>query len=263
MKIVIICTFSFLILLISGCSNYKTPGVYRIDIQQGNDITQEMISQLKPDMSKSQVTYILGTPLIIDTFNPDRWDYLYSFRPGNGLREQRNITIYFKKDKLDYLTGDIRTATVDELIPVLRIDSNVIVPFTDKKISFFSEMKKTIGIEVEPDENISQHKRNLLNDRPVPIPKKSGSLINRIVDSISSLKIQNSAQELNSKESSLLKRFISLSKDEIIEEKVVSALNKRLETKQPLPSVTLAKDLGFFDQLKNAIGLGSSDTPLD
>ena len=55
MKIVIIYTFSFLTLLISGCSSYKIPGVYRIDIQQGNDITQEMISQLKPDMSKSQV----------------------------------------------------------------------------------------------------------------------------------------------------------------------------------------------------------------
>ena len=123
-------------------------------------------------------------------------------------------------------------------------------------------MKKTIGIEVEPDENTSQHKRDFLNNRPVPIPKKSASFIDHIVDSMSSRKIQNSAQELNSKESSLLKRFISLGKDEIIEEKVASASNKRPETKEPTPSVTLAKDPGFFDQLKNAIGLGSY-TPLD
>jgi outer membrane protein assembly factor BamE len=164
MKIVIIYTFSFLVLLISGCSNYKTPSVYRIDIQQGNDITQEMISQLKQDMSKSQVAYVMGTPLIIDTFNPDRWDYLYSFRPGNGLREQRNITIYFKQDKLDRLTGDTRIATSDELTPALRIDSNVIVPLSDKKIGFFNDLKQTIGIEERSIESTSQKKHDLFTN---------------------------------------------------------------------------------------------------
>jgi|TARA_B100000795_G_scaffold197078_1_gene151080 outer membrane protein assembly factor BamE len=261
MKIVIIYTFSFLILLLSGCSNYKTPSVYRIDIQQGNDITQEMISQLEPDMSKSQVAYVMGTPLIIDTFNPDRWDYLYSFRPGNGLREQRNITIYFKQDKLDYLSGNTRIATLDELVPVLRIDSNVIVPLTDKKIGFFNEMKQTIGIQDEPDENTSQQKRDLFNNRPVPIPKKSAGLIDRIVDSIGSSISQTTTQKVDSKKSSLLKRFISLDKDESDAEKRSSSISEPPEIKEPLATVTKDSELSIFDQVKNAIGFTASTPP--
>jgi outer membrane protein assembly factor BamE len=227
MKIVIIYTFSFLVLLISGCSNYKTPNVYRIDIQQGNDITQEMISQLKQNMSKSQVAYVMGTPLIIDTFNPDRWDYLYSFRPGNGLREQRNITIYFKQDKLDRLTGDTRIATSDELTPALRIDSNVIVPLSDKKIGFFNDLKQTIGIEERSIESTSQKKHDLFKNKPIPVPKKSTGLIDRIIDAIGAPVIQTTTQKVDATKPSLLRRFISLGKDE-----------NDAEIKEPLGTVT-------------------------
>ena len=86
MKTVLIYTFSFFVLFLSGCTKDKIPGVYRINIQQGNDITQDMVSQLKPGMTKNQVAYVMGTPLIIDTFHPNRWDYIYSFHPGNGER---------------------------------------------------------------------------------------------------------------------------------------------------------------------------------
>jgi outer membrane protein assembly factor BamE len=57
---------------------------YRIDIRQGNYITQEMVAQLKPGMSRDQVRFILGTPLVADIFHADRWDYIYSFKPGRG-----------------------------------------------------------------------------------------------------------------------------------------------------------------------------------
>ena len=86
MKTVLIYTFSFFVLFLSGCTKDKIPGVYRINIQQGNDITQDMVSQLKPGMTKNQVAYVMGTPLIIDTFHPNRCDYIYSFHPGNGER---------------------------------------------------------------------------------------------------------------------------------------------------------------------------------
>ena len=262
MKTVIIYTFSFLVLLISGCSNYKTPYVYRIDIQQGNDITQEMISQLKPDMSKSQVAYVLGTPLIVDTFNPDRWDYLYSFLPGNGLREQRNITIYFKQDKLDYLTGDTRTATRDELTPVPRIDSNVIVPLSDKKISFFNDLKQTLGIEDRPVESISEQKRDLFKNRPIPVPKKSTGFIDRIVNTIGSPAIQTTTQKVDATKPSLLRRFISLGKDENDTEKISTALSESAKIKEPPAAVTTDKKLSIFEQVLNAVGL-TADTPLD
>ena len=256
MKTVIIYTFSFLILLISGCSSYNTPFVYRIDIQQGNTITQEMISQLKLDMSKSQVAYVMGTPLIIDTFNPDRWDYLYSFRPGNGEREQRNITIYFKQDKLDFISGDTRTASRDELTPVLRIDSNVIVPLSDKKVGFFNDLKQTIGIEDKPLENASEQKPDLFKQKPIPVPINSIGLIDNIVDTLGIRKIQSTAQKVDAKESSLLKRFIGSGKDENPAEEISSTPSKPLKTREPPANVNNKKELGFFDQVKNAIGLG-------
>src|SRR5690606_17744119 len=65
-------------LAIAGCS---FPGVYKIDIQQGNVVTQDMINQLRPGMTRRQVRFIMGNPMITDTFHPNRWDYLYSIQP--------------------------------------------------------------------------------------------------------------------------------------------------------------------------------------
>ncbi|MCK5867607.1 MAG: outer membrane protein assembly factor BamE, partial [Mycoplasmataceae bacterium] len=115
MKIFLIYTFSVLIILLSGCNKDKIPGVYRIDIQQGNLITQDMINQVKPGMSKSQIKFVLGTPLLIDTFHPDRWDYLYSFHPGNGDREQRRLSLFFNAGNLTTVRGNTRTVAVADL----------------------------------------------------------------------------------------------------------------------------------------------------
>jgi len=90
--------------LVSACSDF--PGVYKIDIPQGNVITQEMIDQLRPGMTESQVRYIMGTPLVTDTFSPGRWDYLYSFKPGGEPRVQERVSLYFEEGKLTRLTGD-------------------------------------------------------------------------------------------------------------------------------------------------------------
>jgi outer membrane protein assembly factor BamE len=86
----------------------RIPGVkpYRIDIQQGNFISQDMIGQLKPGMSKEQVRLTLGTPLLTDIFHADRWDYVYwRERPGEK-REQRKLTVFFEDGKLMRLDGD-------------------------------------------------------------------------------------------------------------------------------------------------------------
>jgi len=152
MKTFLIYTFSVFLLIISGCSKDKIPGVYRIDIQQGNDVTQEMINKLKPDMTKNQVAYILGTPLLIDTFHPDRWDYIYSFHPGNGKREQRRITLYFNDDKLDHIEGNTRTVPREQLTEADRSDKNIVVPLNEKKTGFFQGLMNSVGLgEEEPD----------------------------------------------------------------------------------------------------------------
>jgi len=94
------------LMLLAGCQYFQFPGVHKIDIQQGNIVTQEMIDQLKPGMSQRQVRYIMGNPLIEDTFNPDRWDYFYSMIPASGEPTKERISIYFKGDTLSHFSGD-------------------------------------------------------------------------------------------------------------------------------------------------------------
>lgn len=100
---------------LAGCS---FPGVYKIDIQQGNVVTQDMIDQLRPGMTQRQVRFIMGTPLVTDTFNPNRWDYLYSIQPGGGSRQQERVTLNFdRQGRLAGLSGDYRPgASRDEAI---------------------------------------------------------------------------------------------------------------------------------------------------
>ena len=83
---------------------------YRMDIQQGNYISQDMVSQLKIGMTKEQVRYVLGTPLVADIFHADRWDYVFwRERPGAKL-EQRKLTVFFEDGKLMRLDGDTVSA---------------------------------------------------------------------------------------------------------------------------------------------------------
>ncbi|MFV0454775.1 MAG: outer membrane protein assembly factor BamE [Pseudomonas sp.] len=89
---------------LAGCS---FPGVYKVDIQQGNVVTQDMIDQLRPGMTRSQVRFIMGSPLITDTFHASRWDYLYSIQSGGGQRQQERVSLVFNEsDQLAGLAGD-------------------------------------------------------------------------------------------------------------------------------------------------------------
>src|SRR5262245_25780388 len=78
-----------------------------MDIQQGNYISQEMVSQLKIGMTKEQVRYLLGTPLVADIFHADRWDYVYYKDPRRGTREGRKIAVVFENGKLARVLGDV------------------------------------------------------------------------------------------------------------------------------------------------------------
>ena len=99
--------------LVASCSFVPTiPGVtpYRIEIQQGNYISHEMVGQLKPGMSKEQVRLTLGTPLLNDVFHADRWDYVYWREKPGTKREQRKLTVFFEDGKLTRLDGDVVAA---------------------------------------------------------------------------------------------------------------------------------------------------------
>ena len=91
----------------SGSKLISFPGAYKIDIQQGNVITREMVNQLRPGMTRAQVQYVMGTPLLEDTFNSNRWDYVYSLQPGGKSREQQTVTLFFANDQLHSIHGDL------------------------------------------------------------------------------------------------------------------------------------------------------------
>jgi outer membrane protein assembly factor BamE len=97
------------LLVLSSCNNIGSmdfPGVYKISIPQGNIITQEMVDQLRPGMTKRQVIFVMGTPLVRDPYHQDRWDYVYNFQPGGGERGQERLSVLFENDQLVSLSGD-------------------------------------------------------------------------------------------------------------------------------------------------------------
>lgn len=80
---------------------------YKIDIQQGNVVSQAMISKLKAGMSRAQVSFALGSPLIVDPFRTDRWDYIYMYQKQGKEAQRHRVTIIFEEDKLLRIEGDV------------------------------------------------------------------------------------------------------------------------------------------------------------
>ena len=91
---------------LSACGFVGFPGVYKIDVEQGNIVTQEMADQLQPGMSRRQVRFILGTPLVEDTFNQNRWDYPYVKRNGLNVLSEARLSVMFDGDSLQTVDGD-------------------------------------------------------------------------------------------------------------------------------------------------------------
>ncbi|MBU6483782.1 MAG: outer membrane protein assembly factor BamE [Betaproteobacteria bacterium] len=94
---------------------WRSLGVYKIDINQGNYLSQDMVDKLKVGMTQQQVRLILGTPLIESPFRRDRWDYVYEFAKQGDLREHRNFTVWFADGKVTRWEGDKMPASVVEL----------------------------------------------------------------------------------------------------------------------------------------------------
>jgi len=99
------------VLGLSACSSILEAMAHKIDVQQGNIITQDMIDQLQPGVDPGQVRTILGTPLLTDPFHPERWDYVYTMKQPGHKREERHITVLFQNDRLARIQGDVRSRT--------------------------------------------------------------------------------------------------------------------------------------------------------
>ncbi len=88
-------------LMASGLILASSACVYRINIQQGNFLDQKAVDQVQAGMTRSQVRYLLGTPMVADSFNKDRWDYIYYLKKGRTRHvDSRRVTVYFDGDKV-------------------------------------------------------------------------------------------------------------------------------------------------------------------
>ena len=95
--------------MLGACSSTRIGGIgpHRIDVQQGNALDQESVAKLKLGLSRSQVRFLLGTPLLVDLFHNNRWDYVYTFHKAGKLTEQKRITLFFDNDILQRMEGDV------------------------------------------------------------------------------------------------------------------------------------------------------------
>jgi outer membrane protein assembly factor BamE len=102
--------------ILAGCGSLDAVGLspYKIDVQQGNVLSQDSVAKLKTGMTPAQVRFLLGTPLVSDPFHPNRWDYLYRLEKGGKLRETRHVVVVFENDHLKGLEGDVVAAAVPD-----------------------------------------------------------------------------------------------------------------------------------------------------
>jgi outer membrane protein assembly factor BamE (lipoprotein component of BamABCDE complex) len=95
--------------------SWRSFGVYKLDVNQGNYLSQDMVDKLKVGMTPGQVKTLLGTPLVNSPFRPDRWDYVYEYSRQGRVVEHRNFTVYFAENKLARWEGDEMPQSVVEL----------------------------------------------------------------------------------------------------------------------------------------------------
>ncbi|CAM3031544.1 outer membrane protein assembly factor BamE [Moritella viscosa] len=90
---------------LSGCSILEKL-VYKIDIPQGNYVEDDQVDKLRVDMTKEQVTFVLGSPMLVDSFDHDVWNYLYRFKTGRGEVTSKQLVLTFESEKLKTVVGD-------------------------------------------------------------------------------------------------------------------------------------------------------------
>ena len=155
-------------LLSTGCSTILSnmPGVYSLDIYQGNMIDQSMVDQLRPNMSKRQVLYIMGSPMLADTFHERRWDYLFSEQKGGEERVQKRISLFFNGDNLIGIQGDVRPSS----LPVVKPTTETTVELPKRHLER-SMGEKITGL-FESDATAPEAEKTL-NDPEPPKPESS------------------------------------------------------------------------------------------
>lgn len=106
---------TFCALVLSGCGGlsnmsmpkFGIPKIHKITVYQGNVLTQRMVDELRPGMTRRQVVFILGQPVNVNPFRSNRWDYIYTVATGEGFHINRRVTVFFDDDALTRIQGDL------------------------------------------------------------------------------------------------------------------------------------------------------------
>ena len=128
--------------------------IYRIPVQQGNVITVEMLQTLELGMDKRKVSFVLGTPLVVDAFHQNRWDYFYSYKPANSKRVQQRASLYFEDERLARIDANIDSKI--DFHTVTEASENVLIVPRKKKGGFFAAL--TPGFITKEEDAAKQEK---------------------------------------------------------------------------------------------------------
>lgn len=164
-------------LSLTACSTIleHLPGVYTIDIKQGNIIDQDMIDQLRPNMTKKQVLYIMGSPMVNDFLHKQRWDYVYTTRQEGDLTIDKRIALFFKGDNLVSIEGDFKPDTSVKA----RVSKEVTVDVPPRKLEQTLFEKIASWFDFTSDQPVAVHERRMRESdldpdkglqRPIPLP---------------------------------------------------------------------------------------------
>jgi outer membrane protein assembly factor BamE len=151
---------AIIILAVTGCARGKKqddqyrgsmlsnlPFVYKMTVQQGNILTEQMVNQLEMGMTREQVRYLLGTPLLTDMFHTDRWDYIYTIKRGHKPMETKRLTLWFEEDQLASIKGfagpDPSAALAAQQQETLIVD----VPDWRENRGIFTRTLNAVGVE--------------------------------------------------------------------------------------------------------------------
>jgi outer membrane protein assembly factor BamE len=163
MRTVFFCSALIASQCLSGCTTIleNIPGVYKVEVQQGNIVDQTMIDQIRPNMTERQVLYILGSPMLIDNFRQKRWDYLYSTQPSGEERQQKKVSIVFdNSDQVIGIQGDFKPSLQAVARPP--VETTVDVPKREIEKTMWQKITGLFGLDD-------------LDDTPTPDSKRINS----------------------------------------------------------------------------------------
>ena len=226
-------------LLVTACSP-SLPSIkpYKMPIQQGNLVSSKMMMQLKPGMTKTQVRFVMGTPLINDSFHKDQWDYFYQMEKDGAIIEKRRVILMFEKDLLAKVKGDVIPANANK-----NEDRQDIAPIKSS----------------EPNQNPAQKEKSMLdrlkfwedNDKPIDkvipakkdVPVEDKKIVTPKKDIPEPVKVP---------ESDIIKPVMEVAPADIKKEPaVVKPEAAKAENTKPLPAET---EPNYFDLMLEKIG---------